>query len=102
MRTFFVVHFPGEPPEAGELCEMRPLGGVTLNTRFALHAQMMTTEGWADIAREVMANSGDGYSIFFVSFILIANILLANVVIAVLIEKVRNMRMQRKRCRRQS
>eukprot|EP00240_Pyramimonas_obovata_P003206 CAMPEP_0118957174 /NCGR_PEP_ID=MMETSP1169-20130426/61960_1 /TAXON_ID=36882 /ORGANISM="Pyramimonas obovata, Strain CCMP722" /LENGTH=622 /DNA_ID=CAMNT_0006905229 /DNA_START=394 /DNA_END=2262 /DNA_ORIENTATION=- len=50
--------------------------------------QMMTTEGWADIAREVMENNGDGYAIFFVSFILIANILLANVVIAVLIEKV--------------
>jgi len=50
--------------------------------------QMMTTEGWADIARDVMATSGDGYAVFFVSFILIANILLANVVIAVLIEKV--------------
>ena len=42
----------------------------------------MTAEWWADIARDVMATSGDGYAVFFVSFILIANILLANVVSA--------------------
>lgn len=50
--------------------------------------QMMTAEGWADIAREVMDKSGDWYAIFFITFILICNIMLANVVIAVLIEQV--------------
>jgi voltage-gated sodium channel len=51
--------------------------------------QMMTTEGWADIARDVMAEQGDSHAIFFVSFIMLGNIILANVVIAVLIEQVR-------------
>ena len=51
--------------------------------------QMMTTEGWADIARDVMAEQGDSHAIFFVTFIMLGNIILANVVIAVLIEQVR-------------
>jgi len=50
--------------------------------------QMMTTEGWADIARDVMAEQGDSHAIFFVTFIMLGNIILANVVIAVLIEQV--------------
>lgn len=61
--------------------------------------QMMTAEGWADIARELMDEmeaENSSYpqvakflaALFFVSYIMICNIILANVVIAVLIEQV--------------
>ncbi|KAK3261056.1 hypothetical protein CYMTET_30022 [Cymbomonas tetramitiformis] len=61
--------------------------------------QMMTAEGWADIARELMDEmEAENKShpqlakflaaMFFVSYIMICNIILANVVIAVLIEQV--------------
>mmetsp|Transcript_28450 Transcript_28450/g.54261 ORF Transcript_28450/g.54261 Transcript_28450/m.54261 type:complete len:616 (-) Transcript_28450:357-2204(-) len=61
--------------------------GTFLKAFFTMF-QMMTTEGWAEIARETMRTSGDSHSLFFVSFIMVGNIILANVVIAVLIEQV--------------